>query len=144
MNPPFRPRLYFASKLRHAALWKSLRDGRLSFCNVQCSWINTPEIEELDRLASPARYAEIWTKDLQEASLADFTLLYYEEGDDLKGARVECGATLASGGCVLIIGRLEDSWTWHPRVVKTDSLFFDDAILILKRSTNQPRRIHTP
>lgn len=133
----YRPRLYFASKLRHAPLWRSLRDGRLSFCNVHCSWIDTPEVEALDKTAPPARMAEIWTKDLAEAFAADFTLLYYEEGDELKGARVECGATLASGGCVIVIGRLEDSWTWHPRVVKTDSLFFDDAILILQRHTRK-------
>lgn len=132
---PIKPRLYFASKLRHAQLWRDLRDGRLSFCDVRCQWIDTPEVEELDRTASPLRYAEIWMKDIQEAKRADYTLLYAPPEDipHLKGGRVECGATLAMGGCVIIIGRLEDTWTYHPRVIRTESPFFDSAIEILQR-----------
>lgn len=128
-------RLYFASKLRHAPLWRSLRDGRLSFCNVQCQWIDTPEVENLDLVGSPARFGEIWLKDINEARKADYTLLYCPEGDAplLKGARVEAGATLACGGGVIIIGYLEDSWTYHPRVIRTQAEDFGPAIDILKR-----------
>src|SRR5437868_2207489 len=114
---PYRPKLYFASKLRHAPLWRSLRDGRLDFCDVRCSWIDTPEVEALDAKASPARYGEIWTKDIKEAMAADFTLLYIAGTDVLHGALVEAGATLAMGGSVIVIGRMPNSWTYHPRVI---------------------------
>lgn len=131
--------VYCASKLRHAELWRNLRAGRLHFVNIMSSWIDSPEAQgEADgNYQGPARYADIWTIDCKEASKADFILLYAEEDDwdKLSGSIFEMGSCIARGGSGLIVGYPPErfTWTWHPRITRTDSQFFDKAIEILKR-----------
>lgn len=136
-----RPKMnvYCAGKLRHAALFRDLRAGRLNFCNIVSSWIDSPEAqtEAEGSFQPPGRYAEIWTIDCKEASKADFVLLYAEDEDwpKLSGSIFEMGACIAKSGSGLIVGYppINFTWTWHPRIIRTDSQFFDPAIEILKR-----------
>lgn len=137
MNEPsykFRPKVYCASKIHHAPLWRDMREGRLSFCDIVSSWIDTEKKED----RPPAEYAGIWTIDVHDAQKADFVLLFATEHDwdRLSGSIIECGIALGRNRQVLIVGHPPDrmSWTWHPNVVRTGEIFFDKAIEILRRS----------
>lgn len=132
-----RLKVYCASKIRHAPLWRDLRAGRLSFCEIVSSWIDT---EKADENTTPAQFAHIWTLNVRDAQSADFVLLYGEDEDwpRLSGTIFEAGIAIGRKRQVLIVGRPPSrmSWIYHPNVTLTDSPFFDKAIEILQRSSS--------
>lgn len=129
----YRPKVYTASKLHHATLWRLLRDNHPEI-EFTSRWIEHEE--EMEANATPADFAHYWTMDAQDVERADFVLLYsgsrYEKPDELRGALVEAGMKLGGGGVVLAVGLPSShSWSFHPRVVRFLSL--DEAFDFLHR-----------
>jgi nucleoside 2-deoxyribosyltransferase len=129
-------RVYTASKLKHAALWRRLCD-----CNagiyLHARWLKHNKIGTLD---SPENASEFWLQDEQDVKDADAVLVYAEGSDHLRGALVEAGMALAFGVPVFVVGDHEDygTWRYHPgvRIVKN----FDYAIAALAEITPRYRK----
>lgn len=116
----YRPKVYTASKLWHAPMWRSLRANNPQI-EFTARWIEHEE--EMERNAGPAEFGHYWTMDIQDVQRSDFCLCYFGswEGkpDELKGALVEAGAMLGCGGIVLAVNApTTHSWSYHPRVVR--------------------------
>jgi hypothetical protein len=104
-----------ASKTKHADKWRRLRECG---AGIISTWIDEAGVGET------TDWADLWSRCIGEASAADFTILYYEEGEELKGARVEAGAALAAGKTVIVVGPLSDSFLHHPRVLTAPSVHY--------------------
>jgi hypothetical protein len=118
-------RVYVASRVKHAAMWKALRAA--NECVVVSTWIDEAGEGETSDLS------ELWERVLSEVSQADALILYIERDDfPLKGALVEVGAALALGKAVHVV--LQDveleprsmrpvgSWLHHPNVRRFNSV----------------------
>lgn len=136
----YRPKVYTASKLRHAQLWRDMRLGRLHFCDFTASWIDVPDITNTDISCSPDVLRAAWTLNIKEVMASEFLLVYCPHDDEtiLQGVLVEVGASLASGGHVIFVGDTTGTWVAHPRVLQVR--WFDDAISFLWRYTSTPPR----
>lgn len=117
----YRPKVYTASKLWHAPLWRMFRDRCPQF-EFTSRWIE--HVPEMEANAGPADFGHYWTMDIHDVVRSDFLICFagpsYEAPDPLKGAFVEAGAMLGSGhGYVLAVNCPTDwSWTYHPKVVR--------------------------
>ena len=87
--------IYFASKKRHAPLWRALRASGIPTVST---WIDELGAEH------PVDYKELSVRCLAEIADATALLVYCEPGELLKGALVEAGAALMSGKPVLCVG----------------------------------------
>ena len=130
-----KPTFYVASKTWHAPTWRKLRaDGH----NIIASWIDERWFEPDGKTARSLdfeTYQELWRACAEEPTQADFTILYAEPGDVMKGALVECGAALGAGKTVFQVGSCaslkagdgsDASFTRHPRWLWAPSVL--DAI----------------
>jgi hypothetical protein len=91
------PRIYIASKTRHAPKWKRLRSEGY---NIISTWID--EAGE-----GQSNYNELSVRCITEIRQSDFVVLYCEPGEILKGALIEAGAALAFGEEVRCVGQCE-------------------------------------
>lgn len=131
-------RIYFASKTRHAHLWRYI-DRKTLDVAITGTWIWE---------AGPGRSVSsqgLWNKCILEVQHSDGFLLYAPEGEQLIGALVELGAALASGVPVVIVGGglRGESVCSHPGVVGT----FDgigEALDALRERIADSRRTPLP
>lgn len=102
-------RVYTASKISQAPLWKRL----------QTEW---PEIEFTARWVvhhaghtpDEGYYAQIfWQQDHEDIIKSDALMLYGESGEKLRGGLVEAGMALALGKPVVVVGSHDDYGTWQ-------------------------------
>lgn len=123
-----RPTVYTASKPRHAPLWRRLRDeGGL---NVIATWINYAETED-----AITDWVKLWVDCASEAACADVTLVYLEQGDELRGAYVEMGVALGCGKQVYFVNPDNAHVTdaiHHPLVTQFKTL--EEAVAVLSVS----------
>lgn len=115
--PPPRRGIYIASRSRHAARWRTLRDH--AGLPILSTWI--------DRVAGVGHdeWNDLWQCCLEEASLAHTLILFAEDGDILRGALLEVGAALALGRRVIYVGPdsvLADVVRFSRRIERADSL----------------------
>lgn len=116
-------KIYTASKVKHAVLWKALRSAGF---NINSTWIDL-EGEIKDK---PSH----WITCIAEARDADIVLLYVEHGEEHKGAMVEAGAALGAGKHVVYVGPDDfSSSTHHPNVIMfrslSDALRYIDVVV---------------
>jgi nucleoside 2-deoxyribosyltransferase len=113
-------RVYFASKLKHAAKWRDLCEENHHFI-AHARWLKHNKIATPD---SPRYAREFWLQDEQDVRDADVVVVYGEEGEHLRGALVEAGIALALGIPVYVVGDHPDygTWQYHPGVAKRVSL----------------------
>lgn len=100
---------YIASKTKHAARWRMLRD--MGGLNVTSTWIDEAGPGESKDVADLARRC------VEEAKAADRLILYCEPGELHKGSLIEVGAALAAGVPVYCVGTCEslsDTFARHP------------------------------
>lgn len=113
-----KPRIYIASKTKHAARWRELRDAQ--GYNITSTWIDEAGPGESKDLSDLARRC------VDEARKANALILYCESGDfPLKGALIEVGAALGAGVPVFVVGECESLNTAlasHPLWLACDSL----------------------
>jgi hypothetical protein len=109
-----RIRLYVASKLDEAGMWK----------NLARAW---PEVEFISRWPwkhvgtvpdDPVHSKVFWQHDLEDVWRTDVVLVYAREGQKLRGALVEAGMAIVLGKRVIVVGDHADYSTWrhHPSV----------------------------
>ena len=94
MPGELKPRVYVASKVMRAPMWRLLR----RHMNIVSSWID--EAGE----GQTADYSELAARCLSEIKSAAAFVLYCEPPDLLKGALLEAGAALAFGVPVYCVG----------------------------------------
>ncbi len=92
------PRLYVASKTKHAEMWRQLRGNGAPIIS---SWIDEA------RRGQTADHAELSERCISEISRASSLLLYCEPEDILRGALIEAGAALTLGKRVFCVGHCE-------------------------------------
>lgn len=123
--------VYIASKTRHAARWRHLREEGI---RVIATWIDLPVVSD----AAETFYQNLWLACIGESSSADATIVFAEEGDVLKGALIELGSALAAGKTVIQVGECaslkagdgsDASFTCHPNWTFAPTT--DDALRFL-------------
>ncbi len=111
-----KPKIYTASKVKHADTWKALRSGGYE---IVSTWIDEAGAgETTDR-------ADLAKRCIQECKDADCVLIYTEPGEYLKGAFIEIGAALAADREIYAVGPvLPDTSVFrgHPRWHQHESL----------------------
>jgi hypothetical protein len=102
----YNPSIYSASKIWHATKWQWLRD-KLKF-NIIATWIDipcgTPEQPTGAKILTDTEKTALWVACTDETRKADMTVIYAEEGDEMRGALVELGSALGNGKVVYLIG----------------------------------------
>jgi len=115
------PRLYIASRSRHGARWRALRDN--TCLPIVSTWIDEDEPGQTED------YGDLMRRCIEEASRAT-AFICYAEGDDIagwKGVWFEMGAACAAGVPVFFVGTHDfPSALRHPNVTFCASL--DDAV----------------
>jgi nucleoside 2-deoxyribosyltransferase len=120
-------KVYTASKLKHAPLWKQLKEEW-----IEIEFVARWPFFHVGNIPDTSYYAKVfWKQDLEDVQLSDIVLVYAEEGDKLRGALVEAGMAIALGKEVIVVGESPDygTWTWHSNVYRVSDL--TDARLLL-------------
>lgn len=113
---------YIASKTKHAARWRALRDvgHGMPFpygVPIVSTWIDEAGEGESTDLS------DLWKRCIAEASSAAACVVYVEPGETLKGALVEVGAALASGREVRWVGTpVSQTLMSHPMVKRFETV----------------------
>ncbi len=115
--------IYTASKVRHAQMWKSMRDNGI---DIISTWIDEAGPgESMDMV-------DLATRCIKESSEADALLLYGEVDEILKGALLEVGSALASGKKVYCVGTFASyprGLSYHPNWINCNSI--EDALAMM-------------
>ncbi len=101
-------RIYIASKSKHGARWKMLRDER--GIPIVSTWIDEHED------GATSDWPGLWDRCLAESSTATAFIMVTEEGETHKGSMVELGAALHAGVPVFWVGPTIGS-VWQARGV---------------------------
>ena len=112
--------IYFASKAKHGSRWVNLREELAQRgLQVTSTWIDECEPGDTED------HADLWCRNVAEASAAAALIHYVEAGERPKGALSEVGAALARGVPVLWVGPSCDytvsrhpGVTWFPSLVE--------------------------
>jgi hypothetical protein len=113
-------KIYTAAKLTQASkLLKTV--GTWEGHEITSRWIKRILDGDEDPYAgpvSPEVARAVWIEDEEDVRAADVVLVYWEPGDNLRGALVEAGMGIALGKDVIVVGHSPAHWTWkyHPRV----------------------------
>src|SRR4051794_7463617 len=85
--------VYPASKSRHWPFWQALREAGVP---IAASW---PDADFNHTGGEPTadQWRRHWQRCVDEASAADITLMFAQEGERQMGALVEAGACLGAG-----------------------------------------------
>jgi len=116
-------RVYTASKLDKADLWKKLREEyrRIEFT---ARWVDSYVPNEQEHECSPHFLAVAWKQNLEDVARADAVLVYGDESGALRGALVEAGVGLALGKTVILVGDAHcyGTWQYHINCVKVPTV----------------------
>lgn len=122
-----RIKIYTASKLIHAELWKRLIEEWQEI-EFTARW----PVMHVGIVPDAAHFAKVfWEHDLEDVNRSDGVMVYAEPNDKLRGALVEAGMALALDKFVITIGSHSDysTWQYHPRVHRVPDL--DHARILL-------------
>jgi nucleoside 2-deoxyribosyltransferase len=113
-------RVYTASKLRHAPMWRELCAANSKFM-FHARWLKHNKLGTKD---TPENARQFWLEDEQDVKDADVCIVYAEGDDHLRGALVEAGMAIAYGVPVIVIGGSSDygTWQYHPMVSRATDL----------------------
>lgn len=122
-----RVKVYFASKLQHAALWREYEKfspREIVSVTRWPSWIKPNETKGFEN--DPLRARQGWIIDEEDVREADVVIVYAgpDGADVLRGTLVEAGMAIALGKPVVVVGVSESYGTWkhHPLVHQADTL----------------------
>lgn len=109
-------RVYTASKLGRAPLWKRLQ-GEWPKVFFHARWLRHIEIGTPD---TPENAISFWCEDQEDVANADALVVFAGEGEHLRGALVEVGIAIANQVPVVVIGDHPDygTWQYHPGVAR--------------------------
>jgi len=113
-------KIYTASKLKHAKMWRDLCQANSSFI-FHARWLKHNAIGTPD---TPGHAAEFWRQDVQDVIQSDAVMVYSENNEPLRGALVEAGVAIANGIPVYVIGDSNSygTWQYHSGVSRVPSL----------------------
>lgn len=121
-------KIYTASTLRHAEMWRRLVRENLDIC-FTARW---PFTEVFDGDAHD-QAPNFWSHDLSDVAYADVVLTYAVEGDALRGALIETGYGLALGKHVIIVGDHPSYGTWRRHRPIIHATTIEDALAIARK-----------
>lgn len=132
-------RVYGASKLSNAPLWRDLH-AKWPHVYFHARWLKHNEIGTPGLQEYAGRF---WLEDESDVRHADALLIYAQEGEHLRGALVEAGMAIAFKIPVIVVGKHPDYGTWqhHPNVKRVDTL---EAAGVLLQQMDQERGLHQP
>lgn len=114
------PGIYVTSKVKHAAMWLSLRESGVP---VISTWIDdTQDAQSKLRPDDDAAWEDLWRRCIDEAATCDALVAYVEPDDVLKGGLVEIGAALSNGRPVFAVGTFAGSFCRHRLVTQCSSV----------------------
>lgn len=116
-----KPKVYVASKIHHAPIWRKLRDNYAKRFEFTSTWINTDISPMIDSNTKECR--DSWKKNIEDVCRSDFLIAYGNslDFDPLSGTLVEIGAMLAKGGRVYLLGDYDwKTWQHHPLITVCD------------------------
>lgn len=128
-------KIYGASKLKYAPLWRKLRQEWIEheFTNT---WIDTYLDAGGGTLPDICRTA--WIKNVEDVLRADCVLLFAGYHDELlRGAILEAGVAIGAGRQVIVTGLSSSygSWQFHPAVIRIPTL--DNVREFLRENPNR-------
>lgn len=129
-------KVYTASKLKHAQMWKELCSKHNHFI-FHARWLKHVTLGTED---SPENARFFWEQDEDDVKNADALLVYAAPDDHLRGGLVEVGIALASKTPVIAIGKHPDygTWQYHPGVYRVESI--EHALKLLERIKHRYHR----
>lgn len=111
-----KPRIYTASKVHRAPMWRDLRDRYKHMFDFTSSWIDMDPLDDL----SIEKCRTGWHGNITDVKNSKYLLCYAEKDDPLSGTLVEIGAMLSNGGLVVLVGDHDwKTWQHHYNVVVT-------------------------
>lgn len=115
-------RIYGASKLKHAPLWKWLREEW-----PEVHFVSRWPWDHVGKVPDTPEFARVfWKEDQEDVSHADVLVVYAELEDKLRGALVEAGMAIMHGIPVLLVGPPHhpdfSTWQYHPQVHRVATL----------------------
>jgi len=110
-------KIYTASKIIHAQMW---RDLRREFPSIffTAHWPDLIALN-LESDKSPLVFRDAWEQNIADVLEADVLILFHLQGERHEGSFIEVGAALAAGKRVHIISDAIDElgkWKWHPSI----------------------------
>lgn len=113
-------KVYVASKLHHAPMWRSLRDAWRPHVVINSRWIDTTDGEPDTHDNAP----NFWKIDIEDVRNADFLICFGNREDVLRGALYEAGIAVGLYIPVLCVGDSPSFGTWQygPGVIRYDVL----------------------
>lgn len=133
-------KVYCASKLHHAELWKRLYDEWNDVMEIVARW----PFAHVNTVPDTAHYAKIfWQQDHEDVVKADVVLIYAEPDDKLRGALVEAGMAIALGKQVIVVGEHPDygTWQYHPLVNRVPDIESARILLSCMGSNQMTKQI---
>lgn len=106
---PSKPKVYCASKLYHAPMWRDWRTGtkQIELCST---WHDNLRVEQDDSDPQACRIG--WERNVDDIVRADALLCYAHTGEKLNGGLVEIGMAIALYTPVYLVGG--HTWgTWR-------------------------------
>jgi hypothetical protein len=131
-------RVYTASKLTDAPLWRSLEKD-WPHVIFHARWLRHIDVGTPD---TPKLAASYWLEDEQDVVSADALIVYSESNTPLRGALVEIGMAIAFGVSVIVVGDNPafGTWQYHPGVHRVPDLKAASELLLrwdIANSTHQ-------
>ena len=99
---PKGPRVYLASKLYHAPMWRDWKANKKLGITIVSTWHDNINIEADDHDIAACRSG--WIENICDIRGADAMLVYGMREEALNGTLVEIGAALHSGVDVYLVG----------------------------------------
>lgn len=133
-----RPKVYLASKIRHSAYLKKIRETKPNL-EITSRWLDMVHLEPTQGSLDRELGAWCWSIDVADVLRSDCLLVYAEQEDILCGALVEVGVALAKDIPVFLVGTSKSFGTWksHPQVLAFNSI--NKAADVIEEWLRRPR-----
>lgn len=113
----YRSKVYTASKIYHASMWRKHREVYSNHIEFTACWINHDGPDHNTTFWSENDKLRHWMQDIQDVQRSDFLIAFTGLNDNLAGTLVEVGAAIGLGKVVLAVGFSgTHSWQHHPLV----------------------------
>jgi hypothetical protein len=98
-DPSYNPTIYSASKIWNN--WRAVELREKHGFNIIARWIDfecgTKENPTGAKVFTPSEKTVLWDQCGHDSTVCDMTVIYAEDGDEMRGALVEMGMTLGAG-----------------------------------------------